>query len=100
MEEIKPEERSDDQVMEQTDGSDNVSTVQKIKHILSVVTIEPVVFFHYLAFAITLVSQNQMIVYKTCRGLNCANNNPIINVCFAWNTKRKNTICPRNTVPT
>ena len=68
MEEIKPEEQSDEQVMEQTDGGGNVSTVQKIKHILSVVTVEPVVFFHYLAFAITLVSQNQMIVYKTCRG--------------------------------
>ena len=43
--------------------------IQKIRHILSVVTIEPVVFLHYLSFAITLFSQNQMIVYKTCRGL-------------------------------
>ena len=70
MEETKQEEPlSYDQVMEQDDGSANLSIAQKIKHYLSVVTIEPVVFFHYLAFAITLVSQNQMIVYKTCRGL-------------------------------
>ena len=69
MKEIKHEEQSDDQVMEQNDGSENLSITQKIKHYLSVVTVEPVVFFHYLAFAITMVSTNQMIVYKTCRGL-------------------------------
>ena len=71
MEEPKPEEEgievSDDQA--KRESSENVSLIQKIKHILSQVTVEPVVFFHYLAFAITLVSQNQMIVYKTCRGL-------------------------------
>ena len=69
MKEIKHEEQSDDQVMEQNDGSENLSITQKIKYYMSVVTVEPVVFFHYLAFAITMVSTNQMIVYKTCRGL-------------------------------
>ena len=79
MEEPKPEEDlevSDDQA--NRESSENVSLIQKIKHILSQVTVEPVVFFHYLAFAITLVSQNQMIVYKTCRGLNFANNNHLL----------------------
>ena len=69
MEESKPEEglEVDDQI--KRESSENVSLIQKIRHILSQITVEPVVFFHYLAFAITLVSQNQMIVYKTCRGL-------------------------------
>ena len=65
MDEIKPADENDDQV---NDQSDHLSGVQKIQQVLSVVTIEPVVFFHYLAFAITIFSQNQMIVYKTCRG--------------------------------
>ena len=69
MEEIKHEEQSDDQVMRQNDGNENLSITQKIQYYLSVVTVEPVVFFHYLAFAISMVSTNQMIVYKTCRGL-------------------------------
>ena len=93
MEKPKSEEDlevSDDQA--NRESSENVSLIQKIKHILSQVTVEPVVFFHYLAFAITLVSQNQMIVYKTCRGLIYYNHDIIIYLCFAWNEKRKSTI--------
>ena len=68
MKEIKHEEQTgDDQVEE--DGRDNLSVTKKIMYYLNGVTVEPVVFFHYLAFAITMVSTNQMIVYKTCRGL-------------------------------
>ena len=70
MKEPKSEENievSDDQVKGKS--SESLSLIEKIRHILVVVTVEPVVFFHYLAFAITMVSQNQMIVYKTCRGL-------------------------------
>ena len=48
--------------------SDKETIIQKIKHILSVVTIEPVIFLHFLAFASILMTQHQMIVYKTCRG--------------------------------
>ena len=70
MKEIKHEEQTgDDQVVEQNDGRDNLSVTKKIMYYLNGVTVEPVVFFHYLAFAITMVSTNQMIVYKTCRGL-------------------------------
>ena len=65
MEEPKVEEEKENVI----DKSGKASIIQKIRHILSVVTIEPVVFLHYLSFAITLFSQNQMIVYKTCRGL-------------------------------
>ena len=65
MEEPKVEEEKENVI----DKSGKTSIIEKIRHILSVVTIEPVVFLHYLSFAITLFSQNQMIVYKTCRGL-------------------------------
>ena len=69
MEESKPEEGLEVGEQIKRESSENVSLIQKIRHILNQITVEPVVFFHYLAFAITLVSQNQMIVYKTCRGL-------------------------------
>ena len=51
-------------------SNEKVGTVRsKVGHLLSVVTIEPVVFLYFLSFATTLMSQSQMIVYKTCRGI-------------------------------
>ena len=51
-------------------SNEKVGTVRsKVRHLLSVVTIEPVVFLYFLSFATTLMSQSQMIVYKTCRGI-------------------------------
>ena len=66
MELPKPEEINE--VDEIIASSAKETVIQKIKHILSVVTIEPVIFLHFLAFASILMTQNQMIVYKTCRG--------------------------------
>ena len=65
MEEPKPEmeEGSKDE------SKEKVEVRSKVLHLLSVVTIEPVVFLYFLSFATTLMSQSQMIVYKTCRGL-------------------------------
>ena len=58
------EDSKDDQ------SNEEVGTVRsKVLHLLSVVTIEPVVFLYFLSFATTLMSQSQMIVYKTCRGI-------------------------------
>ena len=52
------------------ESKEKVDTVRsKVQHLLSVVTIEPVVFLYFLSFATTLMSQSQMIVYKTCRGI-------------------------------
>ena len=65
MEEPKPEmeEGSKDE------SKEKVEVRSKVLHLLSVVTIEPVVFLYFLSFATTLMSQSQMIVYKTCRGI-------------------------------
>ena len=58
------EDSKDDQ------SNEEVGTVRsKVRHLLSVVTIEPVVFLYFLSFATALMSQSQMIVYKTCRGI-------------------------------
>ena len=52
------------------ESKEKVDTVRSnVQHLLSVVTIEPVVFLYFLSFATTLMSQSQMIVYKTCRGI-------------------------------
>ena len=56
------------QVINEIKSNNDETLLQKIKHILSVVTIEPVVFLHFLAFSLIMMTQHQMIVYKTCRG--------------------------------
>ena len=40
----------------------------QLLHFLSVMTIEPMLFFQFLGFSIIGVAQSQMILYKTCRG--------------------------------
>ena len=62
-----PKEVTEEKVVDKNNSSSE-TIIQKIKHILSVVTIEPVIFLHFLAFASILMTQHQMIVYKTCRG--------------------------------
>ena len=62
---------------EQTNGnekkSDNVeheqrSPMSRVEHLMSVMTVEPMLFFQFLGLSLKSVAESQMILYKTCRG--------------------------------
>ena len=46
-----------------------MSFISKVRYILSLITIEPMVLVQGIAQFIILVPQDQMILYKVCRGL-------------------------------
>ena len=46
----------------------NATTKKKLLHFLHVMTIEPMMFLQGLGWCMTSISQNQMLLYKTCRG--------------------------------
>ena len=72
MEELQTNEK------EQNNGnvkeSDNVepehqrSSMSRVVHLMSVMTVEPMLFFQFLGLSLKSVAESQMILYKTCRG--------------------------------
>ena len=71
MEELQTNEK------EQNNGnvkeSDNVeheqrSPMSRVVHLMSVMTVEPMLFFQFLGLSLKSVAESQMILYKTCRG--------------------------------
>ena len=44
------------------------SLLRKVSYILSVMTVEPMLFFQFLGLCLKEVAESQMILYKTCRG--------------------------------
>ena len=40
---------------------------EKISHVLSIMTIEPMMFLQAVAWKMIVVSENQMLLYKICR---------------------------------
>ena len=45
------------------------SLLRKASYFLSVMTIEPMLFFQFLGLCLKEVAESQMILYKTCRGI-------------------------------
>ena len=44
------------------------SLLRKVSYFLSVMTVEPMLFFQFLGLCLKEVAESQMILYKTCRG--------------------------------
>lgn len=45
------------------------SLLRKVSYFLSVMTVEPMLFFQFLGLCLKEVAESQMILYKTCRGI-------------------------------
>ena len=53
---------------ENKEPSKDDTCIHKLKYILSILTIEPMMIFQGIASNITFVPQDQMVLYKICRG--------------------------------
>ena len=71
MEELQTNEKEQNNGNEKE--SDNVepeqmSSMSRVVHLMSVMTVEPMLFFQFLGLSLKSVAESQMILYKTCRG--------------------------------
>ena len=53
---------------EEIETNRNMSNKKKLWYILSLLTIEPMMFFQGLASGISQIATDQMVMYKICRG--------------------------------
>ena len=62
------ESESDTKLESDKIDKEHSSLLSKVLHLLSVMTVEPMLFFQFLGLCLKEVSESQMILYKTCRG--------------------------------
>ena len=62
------ESESDTNLESDKIDKEHISLLSKVLHLLSVMTIEPMLFFQFLGLCLKEVTESQMILYKTCRG--------------------------------
>ena len=62
------ESESDTKLESDKIDKEHSSLLSKVLHLLSVMTIEPMLFFQFLGLCLKEVTESQMILYKTCRG--------------------------------